>query len=245
VDINIYRIHIVTIFPELFTSFLETSFIKKSQLLQNNLKVEFVIYNLRDFAFDKHKKVDDEPYGGGCGMILKPEPIFYAIRHIKKNIEKKERIESTRTILLSPQGKIFDQNIAKTFANIDRINNLILICGRYEGFDERVLSIVDEEISIGNFVLNGGELPAMVIAEAVIRLLPGILGNENSYKNDSFYNENNLLDYPQFTRPSNFENLEVPEILLSGDHKKIKEWRKEQAFLNTHKKRPDLKKPKN
>ncbi len=235
---KVYQIYIITIFPELFNDFFETSFIKRAR--QNNiLKID--VYNLRDFALDKHKKVDDEPFGGGGGMIMKPEPIFYAIRHIKNNVIK-EDIDKTKTVLLTPQGRVFNQSIAKDFAN--NVNNLILICGRYEGFDERVLEIVDEELSIGDFVLNGGEIPAMVVSEAIVRLLPGVLGNNKSFEQDSFYDDVKLLDYPQYTRPAKFENFVVPEVLLTGDHKNIEKWRKEQSLLNTYKKRPDLLKKK-
>lgn len=223
-----YRIDIITIFPEMFDNFLKISFIKKAQ---DKKKLVFDIYNLRDFSTDKHKKVDDEPFGGGAGMILKPEPIFAAIRHIKTKSSSKPHI-----ILLTPQGNVFNQQKAKKFA--EKHKHLVFVCGRYEGFDERVLEMIDEELSIGDFVLSGGEIPAMVVSEAIVRLLPDVIGKKASFENDSFYGK--YLDYPQYTRPAEFEGLKVPDVLINGNHKEIKKWRKEKAILNTYKKRPDL-----
>ncbi len=227
------QINIITIFPELFENFLNTSIIKKAQEKQ---KVKFEIYNLRDFCTDKNKMTDDEPYGGGRGMVMKPEPIFAAIRNIKQNFSQKVYV-----ILLTPQGKILDQKKIKNFAKKadSKFKTLILVCGRYEGFDERIMSIVDEEISIGNFVLNGGEIPAMVLSEAIVRLIPGVLGSQESFENDSFYN-GKYLDYPHYTRPADFEGMKVPSVLLNGNHKEIEKWRHEKSILNTYKKRPDL-----
>ncbi|MCP4482513.1 MAG: tRNA (guanosine(37)-N1)-methyltransferase TrmD [bacterium] len=219
------KIDVITIFPEIFNDFLETSIIKRAQDKQI---VELKITDLRKYAIDKQKKVDDEAYGGGAGMVLKPEPVIRAIRDLKK--------DSTRVILLSPQGTVFKQQFANNYAKAD---HLILVCGRYEGFDERILGFVDDEVSLGDFVLNGGEVPAMVVIEAVTRLLPEVLGNKESFLADSFY-EKNILDYPHYTRPFEFENLKVPDVLVSGNHANIAAWREQQALLNTFKKRPEL-----
>jgi tRNA (guanine37-N1)-methyltransferase len=224
----VYRIDIITIFPEIFENFLKTSFIKKAQ---DKKKIIFDIHNLRNFCTDKHRKVDDEPFGGGAGMILKPEPIFSAIRHIKQQSNSNPYI-----ILLTPQGNVFNQSKARHF--VEEHKHLVFVCGRYEGFDERICELIDEELSIGDFVLSGGEIPSMVVCEAIVRLLPDVIGKKASFENDSFYDR--YLDYPQYTRPAEFEGLKVPEVLINGNHKEIEKWRKEKAILNTYKKRPDL-----
>jgi tRNA (guanine37-N1)-methyltransferase len=226
----VYRIDVISIFPYIFTSFLENSILKRAQLKN---KITFCVHNLRDYSKDKHKMVDDVSYGGGPGMVLKPEPIFEAISHIKKECKN---IKNKKIVLLSPQGKIFTQQKAKSFSK--DIEQLVLICGRYEGVDERVLTLIDEEISIGDYVLSGGEIPALVLIESIARLIPGVLGKEESFVQDSFYEKH--LDYSHYTRPLVYKGLCVPDVLTSGDHKKIEDWRKKQSLINTYKKRPDL-----
>src|SRR3989338_5961371 len=225
------RIDIITIFPKMFAPVLNESIIKKAQ---DKGKVKIHIHNLRDHTLDKHRKVDDRPFGGGSGMVMQPEPIFRAVKHLK--LSTIDYRLSTKIILLAPQGKTLNQKIAKRLA---KYKHLILICGHYEGVDERVRQyLVDEEISIGDYVLTGGELPAMVLVDCLIRLLPGVLGDKNSLRFESF--EGNLLEYPHYTRPANFKGMAVPGALLSGDHKKIEAWRKQQALSVTKKKRPEL-----
>lgn len=182
---------------------------------------------MRDFTEDKHKTVDDYPYGGGSGMVMKPEPIFRAVRSLKR--------EDSEVILLSPSGDLFNQKIAE---ELSKKNHLILICGRYEGVDERVKSIITKEISIGDYVLTGGEIPAMVIVDAVVRLVPGVLGDPDSLREESF--QWGILEYPQYTHPRDFEGMKVPDILLSGNHEKIRRWRRKEALRKTFLKRPDL-----
>jgi len=223
------RIDIVTIFPGMFDSVLNESIVKRAQ---SKGKVEFKVHNLRDYTFDKHKKVDDRPFGGGAGMVMCPEPIFNCVEDIKSKLIDKKPI----VILLSPQGKKLNQVIAKRLA---KVKNLILVCGHYEGVDERVRKkLVDKEISIGDYVLTGGELPAMVLIDAVVRLIPGVLGDKNSLKFESF--EGNLLEHPHYTRPAEFRNMDVPKVLLSGDHNKIDAWRKKESANRTKERRPDL-----
>jgi len=225
------RVDIITIFPKMFEPVLNESIIKRAQ---NKGKVKIYIHNLRGYSLDKHKKVDDRPFGGGSGMVMRPEPIFRAVEVLKRNTQYP--IRNTKIILLSPQGKRLDQKIAKRLA---KYKHLILICGHYEGIDERVRQgLVDEEISIGDYVLTGGELAAMVLVDCLVRLIPGVLGDKNSLNFESF--EDNLLEYPQYTRPSKFRDMCVPGILLSGDHKKIETWRKKEAIKRTKQKRPDL-----
>ncbi|MBI1975899.1 MAG: tRNA (guanosine(37)-N1)-methyltransferase TrmD [Candidatus Omnitrophica bacterium] len=220
------RIDIITLFPRMFEGFLGESILKRAQ--QKKL-VTFSVINLRDFSTDKHRKVDDRPFGGGPGMVIGVEPVCRALESMSRKKEKK------RIILLTPQGKKFDQPAARRLA---RQRHLVLLCGHYEGFDERIKKWVDEEISIGDFVLTGGELPAMAVADAVVRLIPGVLGDENSAVAESF--DNGLLEYPQYTRPAGFRGMNVPKILLSGNHKAVEEWRKQQALARTKKRRPDL-----
>lgn len=217
------KIDILTLFPEMFDGFKNESIIKRAI---ESKKVEINTCNFRDFAKNKHKKVDDTPYGGGAGMVLMCQPIYDAVESLKT--------DKSKVIMLSPQGKPYTQ---KKAYELSKEEHLIFICGHYEGFDERISSLCDEEISIGDYVLTGGELPSMVITDSVVRLLPGVI-EEESHEIDSF-NEN-LLDYPTYTKPRNYKGMKVPEVLLSGDHKKIDEWRKEQRFLVTKEKRPDL-----
>jgi tRNA (guanine37-N1)-methyltransferase len=219
-------IQILSLFPEMFEGPFQSSILKRAQ---EQKIIEFRFINFRDFTLDKHRMVDDIPYGGGSGMVLKPEPIYRSLQFAK------EIKPAPKVILLTPQGETFKQHTARELAAEE---HLVLICGHYEGFDERIRSFVDLELSIGDFVLTGGELAAMVISDAVVRLLPGVLGSDESAINDSF--TENLLDYPQYTRPVEFEGLSVPEILLSGHHAKIEAWRREQALIRTAKRRPDL-----
>ena len=217
------KIDILTLFPNMFTGFLEESIIKRAI----NIKaVDINLINFRDFSKLSNHQVDDTPYGGGRGMVLRCEPIIDALDSVKTN--------DSKVILLSPQGKTFNEKKALELKNE---KHLILICGHYEGFDERIRNFVDEEISIGDYVLTGGELPAMVITDSIVRLLPDVIKKE-SYLNDSFMN--NLLDYPTYTKPPIFRNLKVPDVLLSGHHENIKKWREEEALKNTKKKRNDL-----
>jgi len=218
------QIDIITIFPELFNPFFQFGIIKKAREKQ---AVEFKTHDLRNYAVDKHRMVDDYPYGGGPGMVLKPEPIWKAVEKLP---------QPGHVVFLTPHGQTFNQEKAWELA---QRKNIALICGRYEGVDERVREeLVDEEISIGDFVLNGGEVPAMVIIEAVVRLLPEVLGDEDSVVGDSFYQ--GLLDHPHYTRPEEFKGHKVPKVLLSGDHKKIARWRKKESLRQTLLKRPDL-----
>ncbi|WP_339025189.1 tRNA (guanosine(37)-N1)-methyltransferase TrmD [Spiroplasma endosymbiont of Agriotes lineatus] len=219
-------IQIITLFPEIFVSFINTSIIKNAVKKE---KIKFNIINLRDFAVDKHQQVDDYQYGGGNGMVLMAPIVVAAINYARK------QIPNSQVILLSPQGKTFKQHIASEIASSN--NSLILVCGHYEGFDERIRDFVDIEISIGDYVLSAGEIASMVISDAVIRLLPGVI-QESSHQNDSFTSK--YLDYPVFTKPLVFNDQQVPDVLLSGYHKNIDIWRKQQAFYNTYKKRPDL-----
>ncbi len=227
------KIDVITIFPDIFDNIARFGVIKEA--FKKNL-CQLNIYNLRDFSDYKHGKIDDRPYGGGSGMILMPEPLDRAIAFIKKKSKVKNVKEKQKTVLLTPRGGKLNQTVLKYLSNLE---NVILICGRYEGIDQRVVdSLVDLELSIGDYVLTGGEIPAMVIIDGVIRLLPGVVGKEESLKTESF--ENNLLDYPQYTRPEVFKGMSVPGILLSGDHKKIKKWRKEMSLEITRTRRPDL-----
>lgn len=222
------RIDVLTLFPEMFDSPLGHSIIGRAR--QRDI-VEIVLSNIRDFAKGSYNKIDDTPYGGGAGMVLKPEPVFECFEHVRSLSPANARV-----ILLTPQGRRFDQRMARDFAREER---LILIAGRYEGFDERIRTGLDaEQVSIGDYVLSGGELPAMVIIDATVRLLEGALGDKDSATDDSFSDE--LLEYPQYTRPEDFRGMKVPEVLLSGDHGKIKEWRKKQAIERTKKYRPEL-----
>ncbi len=222
------KIDVITIFPEIFNAYLNESILKKA--IGKNI-VEVKVHNLRDFTTDKHKTVDDYPYGGGPGMVMKPEPFFKAIESIKSDGAQR------RTIMLGPQGKVFNQGMALSMAREN--HNLIFICGRYEAIDERVRErLADEEISIGDYVLTGGELPALVIIDSIVRLMPGVLGDEHSAVEESF--SWGILDYPHYTRPPDFRGLKVPDILLSGNHKDIIIWRRKEALRQTLLRRPDL-----
>lgn len=222
------RIDIITLFPSMFRGPFDESIIKRARkkgILEINL------HNLRDFTDDRHRTVDDLPYGGGAGMVMKPEPLFRAVEKVKE-----EKRSSWKVILLSPQGQPFAQEKAKELAEEE---GLIFICGHYEGVDERVREhLIDEELSLGDFVLTGGELAAMVIVDAIARMLPEVLGCKDSIREDSFYQT--LLDYPHYTRPTEFRGWKVPGVLISGNHQKIREWRKKKKLENTFKKRPDL-----
>jgi len=217
------KIDILTLFPSMFTGFLNESIIKRA--IQNNL-VKINLINFRDYSYLNHQQVDDTPYGGGGGMVLRPEPIYEALKAIKT--------KDSLVLLMTPQGVPYKQ---KTAIELAKYKHIILICGHYEGFDERIRSFVDLEISIGDYVLTGGELPSMIIADSIVRLLPGVI-KENSSKNDSFTEA--LLDYPTYTKPAEFLGMKVPDVLLSGNHAEIKKWRKEQQLINTEKNRSDL-----
>ncbi len=222
------RVDVLTLFPQAFESPLSCSILKRAQ---DNGLLEIVLTDIRDFAGDSYRKVDDKPYGGGPGMVMMPGPVFACFEHVQNLSPRKGRV-----ILLTPQGRKFDQAKARELSSEER---LILIAGRYEGFDERIrLGLGAEQISIGDYVLSGGELAAMVIIDAVARLLAGALGDENSAKEESF--SEGLLEYPHYTRPEVFRGMKVPEILLSGDHGKIAEWRRRQSLERTKEWRPDL-----
>lgn len=222
------KIDILSLFPEMFEGVLHSSIMKKAQEKE---AVEFTVTDFRQYSENKHLKVDDYPYGGGAGMVLKPEPIFNAVEAITENTSTKPRI-----ILLCPQGERFSQQKAEELATE---KHLIFICGHYEGYDERIREyLVTDEISLGDFVLTGGEIAAMAITDSVVRLLPDVLGNAVSSVEDSF--STGLLEHPQYTRPANYRGLEVPEVLLSGNHAKIEQWREEQSLIRTFTRRKDL-----
>jgi len=218
-------IDVLTIFPDMVDLVTGWSIIKRAV---EERQVSIQAINIRDFATDRHRTTDDAPYGGGPGMVMKPEPVVKAIDFAKG-------YRDGSVILLSPQGQRFTQDKARELSKED---HLILLCGRYEGIDERIRYFVDEEISIGDYVLTGGELPAFIIIESVVRLIPGVLGNEKSVGEESFTDD--LLEYPQYTRPQVFKNLPVPEVLLSGHHEKIRQWRKEMSLQRTRKRNPEL-----
>jgi tRNA (guanine37-N1)-methyltransferase len=225
------RIDVLTIFPSMFEPVTGASILKRAIKAE---KVSVNLFDIRDYTLDRHRKVDDRPYGGGSGMVMSAQPIFSAVSAVIKGskIVKAKR----RIILLSPRGKKLTQKEVKRLAGYKQ---LVLICGHYEGVDERVSEcLVDEEISIGDYILTGGELPAMVLIDAVVRLLPGVLGNESSAQAESF--QEDLLEYPQYTRPAVYKGKKVPKLLLSGDHSKIEEWRKNEALKITKKRRPEL-----
>lgn len=222
------RIDILTLFPEMVDGVLSESIIGRAR---KNGYIEINCINIRDFSKDKHRRVDDYPYGGGTGMVMQAQPIYDACQSIINSSDSKPVI-----IYMSPQGKVFNQKTAKKLAQYEHI---VLLCGHYEGVDERVIEeVVDFELSVGDYVLTGGELPAIVVADCVSRLVPGVLANEEAYTEESHYN--GLLEYPQYTRPPEFMGRKVPEVLLSGHHKNITEWRREQSILRTKQKRPDL-----
>lgn len=217
------KIDILTLFPSMFDGFINESIIKRAI---DSKKVEINIHNFRDYSKDPHQKVDDYGFGGGPGMVLMPQPIFDAVGALKQ--------EHSKVILLTPQGQTYTQHMAY---DLHHEKHLIFICGHYEGFDERIRTLADLEISIGDFILTGGEIPSMAICDSIIRLLDGVIQKESSQE-ESF--NNNLLDYPVYTRPADFRGLKVPDVLLSGHHAKINEWRKQQQLERTEKRRPDL-----
>jgi tRNA (guanine37-N1)-methyltransferase len=222
------KIDVLTLFPAMFAGPLDESIIMRAR--KKGL-LDLKIHQLRDWTHDRHKTVDDKPFGGGPGMLMKPEPLFEAVESLKR--------AGTKVILLSPSGRKFSQEIARELA---KATDLLLVTGHYEGFDERVReALADDELSIGDYVLTNGALPAMVVIDAVTRLLPGVLGDDESSRDESF--SHGLLEYPQYTRPAEFRGLKVPDVLVSGNHAEIERWRREQARLRTNKQRPDLIKP--
>ncbi|AXI01253.1 tRNA (guanosine(37)-N1)-methyltransferase TrmD [Sporosarcina sp. PTS2304] len=222
------QIDVLTLFPEMFEGVLHSSIMKKAQEQE---AASFRVTNFREYSMNKHKKVDDYPYGGGAGMVLQPEPLFRAVDALTNSTEAKPRV-----ILMCPQGQRFTQKKAE---ELSKEQHLILICGHYEGYDERIREhLVTDEISLGDFVLTGGEIASMAIIDSVVRLLPDVLGNDQSAVHDSF--STGLLEHPQYTRPSSFNGLEVPAVLLSGNHAEIAKWRQEQAFKRTAERRPEL-----
>lgn len=230
------RIDVVTLFPRIFEVIFEESILRRAK--EKGL-VELHVWNLRDFATDRHRTVDDYPYGGGAGMILKPEPFFRAMGRIQEETPegtKEGEKHSFKVIFMTPQGVKYDQAMAVA---LSKESHLVFLCGHYRGVDERVIeALVDQEISIGDYILTGGELPAAVVIDSIVRLLPGVLGNFDSAEKDSFMS--GLLDHPHYTRPEVFQGRRVPEVLLSGHHEKIHEWREQQALERTKKRRPDL-----
>ena len=216
-------IDILTLFPEMYNGVFSESIIKRA--IEND-KIKINLHNFRNYSLDPHNKVDDTPYGGGNGMVLTCQPIFDCVRALKK--------DNTKVILLTPDGVLYKEKMAY---DLSKEEHLILICGHYEGFDERIRSICDMEISIGDYVLTGGEIPSMVLVDSIVRLIDGVI-EEGSHLNDSF--NNNLLDYPTYTKPRVYEGMEVPEVLISGDHKKIDEYRREESLKRTKERRPDL-----
>jgi tRNA (guanine37-N1)-methyltransferase len=223
------KIDVLTIFPEMFSGVFGHSILKKAA---EKSAVQYNVVNFRDFADNKHQTVDDYPYGGGAGMVLKPQPLFDAVASLKEQAES----DKTRVILLCPQGKTYNQKIAE---ELSEEQHLIFVCGHYEGYDERIREhVVTDEISIGDYVLTGGELGAMVVIDSVVRLLPEVLGNQESHMKDSF--STGLLEHPHYTRPADFRGMKVPEVLLQGNHKLIEEWRNKEALRRTLRRRPDL-----
>lgn len=220
------KIDILTLFPEMFAP-LNYSIIKRAR---DRGIIDIDIHNIRDYTEDKHKKVDDYPYGGGYGMVMMPQPIYDSVKHVMENSDDRPKV-----LLMGPGGKMFDQDMAK---ELSREDHLLFICGHYEGIDERVKPLIDEEISIGDYVLTGGELPSMVIIDSVSRMIPGVLSSDESFQEESFYS--GLLEYPQYTRPEVFNGMEVPDILLSGHHENIRKWRRYQSLKKTMLLRPEL-----
>jgi tRNA (guanine37-N1)-methyltransferase len=218
------KIDVLTTFPEMFTGPLDYSMVKRAR---EAAILDFRVVNLRDYTHDRHKTVDDRPFGGGPGMLLKPEPIFEAVENLAN--------EKTRVVMMTPSGKLFSQQLAR---ELSQEEHLLILCGAYEGFDERITTLVDDELSIGDYVLTNGALPAMVVIDAVARLLPGVLGDDQSSADESF--SHGLLEYPQYTRPAEFRGMKVPEMLLSGNHAEIEKWRREQALKRTKERRSDL-----
>ncbi|SHK12034.1 tRNA (guanosine(37)-N1)-methyltransferase TrmD [Tepidibacter formicigenes] len=223
------RFHIMTLFPQVFEGYLNESIIKRA--VEKGL-IEIYLYNIRDFSKNKHKKVDDYPFGGGAGMVMTPQPIYDTYNYI---IDK-FNIKDPKVIYLTPKGKVYNQELAQDFSTDE---DIILLCGHYEGIDQRIIDlIVTYEISIGDYVLTGGELPALILVDSISRLIPGVLGQEESFMEESF--KDNLLEYPHYTRPREFMDQKVPDVLLSGNHKMIDEWRRQKSIEITARKRPDL-----
>ena len=218
------KINILTLFPEMFSIF-DHSIIGRAR---ENKIIDMEVLNIRDFTLNKHRKVDDYPYGGGAGMVMAPQPLVDAIRHVKSG-------NNGKVIFLGPRGKTFNQEMAN---ELSKEENLTFVCGHYEGIDERVYKHIDMEISLGDFVLTGGEMAAIPVIDSVLRLIPGVLGKEESFMEESFYN--GLLEYPQYTRPEEFEGDRVPDILLSGHHENIRKWRRLQSLQITKERRPDM-----
>jgi len=229
--------HVLTLFPDMIMQGLNTSIIGRA--IEKGL-ISLNTVNIRDFSEDKHKRVDDYPYGGGAGMVIKAEPVYKAYEHLLEQIRSSkpdsDKPVKPRLIYATPQGRVFNQSMAREFAQLD---DLIILCGHYEGIDERVLElIVTDNVSIGDYVLTGGELPAMVMIDAIARLIPGVLNNDISSEFESL--KDNLLEYPQYTRPEVFLGMSVPQVLLSGHHANIEAWRREQSIIRTYERRPDL-----
>lgn len=225
------RIDILTIFPAMFESVLSVSMIKRAQ---DSGKVKIYVHDIRDYTKDKHRKVDDRPFGGGCGMVMGPEPIFSCVEAVLRKAKSSKRTRSV--ILLSAKGR---KAVQTDFKKLSKKKHIVIICGHYEGVDERVAQyLADEEISIGDYILTGGEPAAIVVVDALVRLVPGVLGNASSAQMESF--EDGVLEYPQYTRPAVFRGKKVPQVLLSGNHARIEAWRKEEALKVTRKNRPDL-----
>ena len=232
------KIDILTLFPKMFDNVLNESMLK---IAQKKKKAKISVHNLRDWTHDSHKTADDRPYGGGSGMVMKIEPIHDALSdiigkaRIKRLMGKKSIGKGLRVVLLTPRGKVFNQKTAK---KLSKLKHLILICGHYEGIDERAHHLATDEISIGDYILTGGEIPAMVLLDSALRLIPGVLGDRESLRDESF--ENGILEYPQYTRPRRFEGMNVPAVLLSGDHDMVEKWRKLEAMKKTKATRSDL-----
>lgn len=229
------KIDILTIFPDMFAGPITCSLIAKARE-KNILDINCI--DIRSFTKDKHKKVDDRPFGGGPGMLMQVEPIYLSLKSVgvrKKNSLYKNPYKKPYVIYMSPQGNLLNTQKVKS---LSKYEHLVLLCGHYEGVDERVMNWIDEEISIGDYVLTGGELPSMVLVDCVARMLPGVVQDKASVEQDSFYN--GMLDYPQYTRPAKFKNMNVPEVLLSGNHLEIEKWRKQQSYERTKNRRPDL-----
>ena len=228
------RIDVLTIFPEFFGQVFDFGIIRRARLAG---LVEVKVHDIREFATDKHKMTDDRPFGGGDGMVMKAEPIFLAMEHLLGTSDREKYPKATRVVLLSPQGRPLKQTVAKELA--EEADHIVMICGRYEGVDERVNdALVTDEISIGDYVLSGGEPAAIVLTDSIVRLLPDALGSETSAENDSF--SNGLLDCPHYTRPAEFRGMSVPEVLLNGNHAEIEKWRRDRALEKTRRLRPDL-----
>ncbi len=228
------KIDVLTIFPEFFDKVFDFGIIRRAR--QTGI-VDITVHDLREYATDKHKMTDDRPFGGGDGMVMKAEPIFLAVERLLGTSDRSEYPEGSRVVMLSPQGRPLTQTIAREFA--EEAKRIVMICGRYEGIDERVNeTLVTDEISIGDYVLSGGEPAAIVVTDAIVRLLPEALGSETSAENDSF--SNGLLDCPHYTRPAEFRGMKVPDVLLNGNHAQIEKWRSERALEKTKRNRPDL-----